>query len=278
MRITVSEIIDKKKRGEKIAVLTAYDFAFAPIVDASGVEIILVGDSMANVVLGMESTAEISLDEMINHTRAVVKGSERALVVGDMPYCAYQANPDKAVASAKRFVDEAGCQTVKLEWFDQALDVAAAIVREKIPVMGHVGFTPQTPDATGKSKVRGKDVESAKRLVQQAKALEKAGCFSIVLECVPWKLAKIISEKLSIPTIGIGAGAYCDGQVLVLNDILGLFKKYTPKFVKPYADVYAASLAGVERYVREVKEGAFPTEKESFIMPEEVLKEIEASF
>jgi 3-methyl-2-oxobutanoate hydroxymethyltransferase len=277
MRLTVSEIIDKKKRGEKITVLTAYDFAFAPIVDAAGVDIILVGDSMANVILGMDSTADITLDEMINHSRAVVKGSERALVVGDMPYCAYQADPRRAVASAKRFVDEAGCQAVKLEWFDQALDVTAEIVRQNIPVMGHVGFTPQTPDATSKSKVRGKDVESAKRLIQQANALEAEGCFSIVLECVPWQLAKIISERLAIPTIGIGAGAFCDGQVLVLNDILGLFKKFTPKFVKQYADVYAASLSGIEQYVREVKEGFFPTEKESFTLSPEVLEEIEGS-
>jgi 3-methyl-2-oxobutanoate hydroxymethyltransferase len=229
---------------------------------------------MANVVLGMESTSEITLDEMINHSKAVVKGSERALVIGDMPYCAYQANPDLSVASAKRFVDEAGCHAVKLEWFDQALEVTRAIVHEQIPVMGHVGFTPQTPDTAGKSRVRGKDIESAKRLIEQATALESAGCFSIVLECVPWKLARIISQKLTIPTIGIGAGAFCDGQVLVLNDILGLYKKFTPKFVKQYADVYQASLSGVAQYVQEVKAGAFPTEKESFTLPEEVIEAI----
>jgi len=275
MRLSISEIVDKKKRGEKITVLTAYDFAFAPIVDAAGVDMILVGDSMANVILGMASTAEITLDEMINHSKAVVKGSERALVIGDMPYCGYQADPDRAVASAKRFVDEAGCQAIKLEWFDQALEVTAAIVREQIPVMGHVGFTPQTPDTAGKSKVRGRDIESAKRLIEQAQALETAGCFSIVLECVPWKLARIVSQRLVIPTIGIGAGAFCDGQVLVLNDILGLYKKFTPKFVKQYADVYQASLSGVEQYVREVKAGVFPTEKESFTLPDEVIEELE---
>ncbi|MBN1653864.1 MAG: 3-methyl-2-oxobutanoate hydroxymethyltransferase [Deltaproteobacteria bacterium] len=277
MRVTVSDIIDKKNRGEKVTVLTAYDYAFAPIVDAAGVDIILVGDSMANVVLGMQSTQEISLDEMINHSRAVVKGSERAMVIGDMPYCAYQANPDDAVTSARRFVNEAGCQAIKLEWFDRALEVTEQIVGDGIPVMGHVGFTPQTPDEPGSSKVRGKDVEGARRLIQQAKALESAGCFSIVLECVPWQLAKIISEKLAIPTIGIGAGVFCNGQVLVLNDVLGLFRRFTPKFVKKYVDIYQESLCGIERYVQEVKTGVFPTEKQSFSLPQEVLKELEKS-
>lgn len=269
MRLSVESVLEMKTKKEKITVLTAYDFSFAPILDAAGVDIILVGDSMANVILGMDSTKEISLDEMINHSRAVVKGSERAMVVGDMPYCSYQVNPDDAVASAHRFVNEGGCQAVKLEWFDHALDATKKIVQSGIPVMGHIGFTPQTADKLGSSIVQGKDFDTAKRLIEQAKSLEAAGCFSIVLECVPWQIARIITEKLRIPTIGIGAGAFCDGQVLVLNDMLGLFKRFTPKFVKIYEDLYSASLRGIQSYVTEVRAGTFPSEKESFNMKEE---------
>jgi 3-methyl-2-oxobutanoate hydroxymethyltransferase len=257
--------------------LTAYDYAFAQIVDAAGVDIILVGDSMANVVLGMDSTTEISLDEMITHSRAVVKGSEHAMVIGDMPYCAYQANPADAVKSARKFIQEAGCQAVKLEWFDQTLDVTAQIIRDNIPVMGHIGFTPQTADKLGDSKVQGKDFEGALRLMEQAKSLESAGCFSLVLECVPWQIAKIITERLKIPTIGIGAGSFCDGQVLVVNDMLGLYRKFTPKFVKIYEDIYGAALTGVRKYVHEVSNGVFPSEKESFTMNKDEFKKLEKS-
>jgi 3-methyl-2-oxobutanoate hydroxymethyltransferase len=277
MRITVADIMEKKKRKEKIAMLTAYDCSFAPIVDSAGVDIILVGDSMANVVLGMESTTEISLDEMINHSRAVVKGSEHAFVIGDMPYCAYQTAPNDAVKNAHRFINEAGCQAVKLEWFDLALEVTEKIVRDGIPVMGHIGFTPQTADKLGDSKVQGKDFESAQNLIRQARSLEAAGCFSIVLECVPWQIAKIITEALAIPTIGIGAGVYCDGQVLVLNDLLGLFKRFTPKFVKVYKNIYGAALSGIKRYVKEVRNGAFPSEKESYNMKDEEFQKLKNS-
>jgi 3-methyl-2-oxobutanoate hydroxymethyltransferase len=277
MRLTIKDLAEKKKRNEKIVMLTAYDLSFAQILDAAGVDIILIGDSMANVVLGMDSTTEISLEEMLDHSKAVAKGSERALVIGDMPYCAYQTNPEKAVANARKFIREADCQAVKLEWFDKALEVTADIVKDNIPVMGHIGFTPQTADKLGESKVQGKDFESAQRLIEQAKSFESAGCFSIVLECVPWQIAKIITEALKIPTIGIGAGVFCDGQVLVLNDMLGLFKRYTPKFVKIYADIYAAALAGVQKYVDEVRAGGFPSEKESFVMNESEFKKLEKS-
>lgn len=269
MRLTVQDILDKKKKREKITVLTAYDYSFAPILDAAGIDIILVGDSMANVILGMDSTKEISLEEMIVHSRAVVRGSERSLIIGDMPYCSYQVNPDDAVDSARRFIDEAGCQAVKLEWFDSALEVTAKIIHNNIPVMGHIGFTPQTADKLGSSIVQGRDFETAKRLVEQAKSLQAAGCFSIVLECVPWQIAKIISDMLTIPTIGIGAGSFCDGQVLVLNDMLGLFKRFTPKFVRIYEDLYADALAGIEKYAADVRSGSFPSEKESFSMKDE---------
>jgi len=277
MRLTVTDILEKKKRKEKITMLTAYDYAFAQIVDAAGVDIILVGDSMANVVLGMDSTTEISLDEMITHSRAVVKGSERALVIGDMPYCAYQTNTADAVDSARKFIQVAGCQAVKLEWFDHTLDVTAQIIRDNIPVMGHIGFTPQTADKLGDSKVQGKDFEGALRLIEQAKSLESAGCFSLVLECVPWQIAKIITERLKIPTIGIGAGSFCDGQVLVVNDMLGLYRKFTPKFVKIYEDIYGAALTGVQKYVHEVRNGVFPSEKESFTMNKDEFKKLEKS-
>lgn len=274
MRLTISSIVEMKQKKQKIAMLTAYDFSFAPVLDAAGMDIILVGDSMANVVLGMESTTEISLDEMINHSRAVVKGTERALVIGDMPYCSCQVDPGEALPAARRFVEEAGCQAVKIEWFDRAIEVTERIVRSGIPVMGHIGFTPQTADKLGGSIVQGKDIDTAKRLVEQAKAFEAAGCFSIVLECVPWQLAEIITGLLKIPTIGIGAGAGCDGQVLVLNDMLGLFKRFKPKFVKIYADIYSASLEGVQRYMDEVKSGAFPSETERFSMKEEEFQKL----
>jgi 3-methyl-2-oxobutanoate hydroxymethyltransferase len=274
MRLTVSSITEMKQKKQKITMLTAYDFSFAPILDAAGIDIILVGDSMANVVLGMESTTEISLDEMITHSRAVVKGSEHAMVIGDMPYCSYQVDPENALAGARRFMEEAGCQAVKLEWFDHALDVTARIVRSGIPVMGHIGFTPQTADKLGGSIVQGKDIDTAKRLIGQAKSLEEAGCFSIVLECVPWQIAEIITGTLKIPTIGIGAGAGCDGQVLVLNDMLGLFKRFKPKFVKLYADVYGASLSGIQNYIDEVRSGVFPSEAERFSMKEEEFEKL----
>jgi len=265
MRLDVNAIIKKKQKKEKITVLTAYDFSFSGILDPAGIDMILVGDSLANVVLGMESTTEITLDEMINHSRAVVRGSKRAHVIGDMPYCSYQKDPALAVVSAKRFIEEAGCQSVKLEWFDRALEVTTSIIQSGVPVMGHIGFTPQTADKLG-GTVQGKDIDSAITLIDQARALEKAGCYAIVLECVPWQIAKVITDTVSIPTIGIGAGVGCDGQVLVLNDMLGLFKRFTPKFVKIYGDIFKASVEAVEKYISEVKTGAFPGEKESFTM------------
>ncbi len=277
MRQSIASIAEKKRNNEKITMLTAYDYTFAPIVDAAGIDIILIGDSMANVILGMDSTIEISLDEMIQHSRAVVKGSSEAMVVGDMPYCAYQENPEDALPSARRFIEEAGCQAVKLEWCPHALDATARIRERSIPVMGHIGFTPQTADKLGGSIVQGRDFETARRLIDQAMAFEAAGCFSIVLECVPWQIAKVITERLTIPTIGIGAGPYCDGQVLVLNDMLGLFKRFTPKFVKVYADLYEPALAGIRDYADEVRSGVFPSEKESFSMKDEEFKKFMAS-
>ena len=274
MRLTVSSIIEKKRKKEKISMLTAYDFSFAPIVDKAGIDIILVGDSMANVILGMDSTVDIDMDEMINHSKAVVKGSENALIVGDMPFCSYQQEDISHVASAKRFIEEAGCQAVKLEWFDRALDVTKDIIKEDIAVQGHIGFTPQTADKLGGTIVQGKDIETTRKLIDQAKSLEDAGCFSIVLECVPWQIAKIITETINIPTIGIGAGIHCDGQVLVLNDMLGLFKRFRPKFVRVYEDIYEKSVQAIENYRKDVENSTFPSLKESFSVNEEEFDKI----
>ena len=276
MRASIASIIEKKTGNEKITVLTAYDYSFSSILDAAGVDIILVGDSMANVVLGMDSTVEISLDEMINHSRAVAKGSQNALVIGDMPYCSYQANPEEALDSARRFMD-AGCQAVKLEWFDSALEVTSRIVKDGIPVMGHIGFTPQTADKLGGSIVQGKDFETAKRLIDQASGWKRPGASASCWNACRGRSPASSPEKLRIPTIGIGAGADCDGQVLVLNDMLGLFKRFTPKFVRIFADLHAASIAGVQKYIEEVKAGSFPSEKERFSMKEEEFEKLKQS-
>ena len=277
-RITIEEILSKKKTGKKITVLTAYDYPLASLVDRAGIDIILVGDSLANVALGLDSTTEIGMSEMIHHAKAVNRGVKHALVVGDMPYEAYQIDVFKAVENAKRFVDEAGCDAIKLEWFDQCLEVAEMVVAQGIPVMGHVGLTPQTAEKLGGFKVQGKDSDSAKKIIENAKALEERGCFSVVLECIPSALAEIITKRLCIPTIGIGAGVYCDGQVLVTNDLLGLFDRHIPKFVKKYVNLSESITKGIEQFRDEVKSGKFPDESYSYsISQQEIqrMKELE---
>lgn len=264
----------KSRRGEKITVLTAYDFPFASVIDSCGIDIILVGDSLANVVLGLKSTKEVGMAEMLHHTKAVRRAVKKALLLGDMPFNSYQRHPNDAVKNAKRFIDEAGCDAVKLEWFDHCLAVTQNIVKAGIPVMGHVGLTPQTADKLGGYKVQGKDAVGARRIIEQAKALEKAGCFSIVLECVPDQLAEEITKKLKIPTIGIGAGPHCDGQVLVTYDLLGMFNQFHPKFAKQYADVSAVIRKGVEGFKKEVKSGKFPDKAHSFTMPKEEWRKV----
>jgi len=254
--------------------LTAYDYPLASLVDKAGVDMILVGDSLANVVLGLDSTTKIGMTEMLHHAKAVTRAVSHALVIGDMPYESYQANPDDSVKNAKRFIEEAKCDCVKLEWFDKCLQVTREIIKYDIPVMGHIGLTPQTADQLGGFKVQGKDAEAAKRLIEQAQELEKLGCFSIVLECVPDRIAGIITEKLRIPTIGIGAGIHCDGQVLVIHDMLGLFSRYTPKFVKKYLDLSPLISRAVEEYISEVSCGKFPGPEHSFTIKEEELKKI----
>ena len=267
-RTTIEQIQGKKKDGQKITMLTAYDYSLASLVDAAGVDMILVGDSLANVVLGLESTTEIGMTEMIHHAKAANRAVKQALLVGDMPFESYPSEGDMAVVNAKRFVDEAGCNAVKLEWFDQCLEVAEKIISAGIPVMGHVGLTPQTAEQLGGFKVQGKDAESAQKIIKHAKDLQEKGCFSIVLECIPAPIAKMITEQLSIPTIGIGAGPHCDGQVLVTHDILGLFDRFKPKFVKQYTDLGASIIEGVQRFCREVEEEKFPDTSHSYSMNE----------
>lgn len=271
--MTVNEI--KALKGKrKITMLTAYDYSFGGLVDKAGIDIILVGDSLANVVLGMESTKEIGMDEMINHSKAVRRAVKNALLIGDMPFCSYQLNPADSIKNARRFIEEAGVDCVKLEWFEGCLKVTKDIVQSGVAVMGHIGLTPQTADKLGGFKVQGKDAQAAKRLIYQAQELEKAGCFAFVLECVPDRVAKLITGNISIPSIGIGAGPDCDGQVLVLHDMLGLFDRYTPKFVKKYADISQIVLKALEEYKAEIISGKFPAAAHTFSIKEEEFNKV----
>jgi 3-methyl-2-oxobutanoate hydroxymethyltransferase len=272
---TVEAIVSLKGK-RKITMLTAYDFPTAGIVDKAGIDIILVGDSLANVVLGLESTTQVGMPEMLHHAKAVRRAVKDALLVADMPYSAYQLQPETAVENARKFITEAGCQAVKIEWFDRAPEIAQAIIKSGIPVMGHIGLTPQTADKLGGFKVQGKDAETAQRLLDQAQEFENKGCFAIVLECIPQGLSKLISKKIKIPTIGIGAGVDCDGQVLVINDLLGLFDGYRPKFVKQYVNLSAIILEAVQSFKNEVGQGKFPAPEHSFAIKEEELKKINA--
>lgn len=249
--------------------LTAYDYPMARLIDQVGVELILVGDSLANVVLGLDSTREIGMSEMLHHAKAVCRATQQALVIGDLPYGSYRTK-GMAVRNAKKFID-IGCGAVKLEWFDGCPSVAKAINDAGIPVMGHVGLTPQTAE---NFKVQGKDARSAKAILDHAQALESSGCFSIVLECIPADLARIISEKLKIPTIGIGAGVDCDGQVLVTYDLLGLFDRFHPKFAKRYNNLDESISRSLKEFCREVDAKAFPDKKHSFSIDRQQLDQI----
>lgn len=267
--MTPIKILEKKKKGERIVVLTAYDYAFAAVIDRSSVDMILVGDSLANVVLGLKSTRDVDLEIMLHHTKAVNRAVKNSLLVGDMPYDAYQVNPKDAVKNAKRFVDEAGCGAVKIEWFKDCLEVTENIVKAGIPVMGHVGLTPQTADRLGGFKVQGKDAGAAQKILTHAKELEAKGCFSIVLECIPDRLAGLITQTLKIPTIGIGAGAACDGQVLVIHDLLGLSQGFHPKFAKRYVNIAESVEKGVKLFCDEVRKGKFPDKAHSYTITDE---------
>lgn len=272
-KITISDILSLKGK-RKITMLTAYDYPIASLVDRAGIDMILVGDSLANVVLGLDSTTSVGMTEMLHHAKAVTRAVKQALVIGDMPYASYQINPQESVKNARRFIDEANCRAIKLEWFAQCPSVTKEIVQAGIPVMGHIGLTPQTAQNIGGFKVQGKDAEAARRLIEQAQELEALGCFAIVLECVPDKIAGMITKKLKIPTIGIGAGLDCDGQVLVINDMLGLFERYTPKFVKKYLNLSGLILKAIEDFKDEVIQQKFPAPEHSFSIKEEELKKL----
>ncbi|OGX35722.1 MAG: 3-methyl-2-oxobutanoate hydroxymethyltransferase [Omnitrophica WOR_2 bacterium RIFCSPLOWO2_02_FULL_50_19] len=273
-KITIPDILKKKGEGRKITLLTAYDYPSGRLIDEAGVDIILIGDSLAMTVLGYESTVPITMDEMVHHAKAAKRGVKYALMVGDMPFMTYNIGDKETVRNAGRFIKEGGCGAVKIEGGTEMTGVVKTLVKAGIPVLGHIGLTPQTAVQLGGFKVQGKDAKGAQRLLDSALALEKAGCFAIILECVPDKLAKLITERLAIPTIGIGAGPYCDGQALVTNDMIGLFDRFTPRFVKKYADLWPLLLNAFRRYRDEVEGGKFPTEEHSFTMNASELKNI----
>ncbi len=261
---TVKDILAMKGQGRKISMLTAYDAAMARILDDSGVDVLLVGDSLGMVLLGYESTVPVTMEEMLHHARAVSRGREKALVVGDMPFGSYQSSLDDAVDNGVRFMKEAGCDAVKLEGGEEMCNVVQALTRAGVPTMGHVGLTPQTAGQLGGFKVQGQDIESARKMIADARALAAAGVFAIVLECVPGELADIVTRSVDVPTIGIGAGSECDGQVLVTNDLLGMFEKFTPSFVKQYANLAPQIAQAVTSFRDEVEKGVFPSGEHTF--------------
>jgi len=273
-KITITDLHNKKRDGKKFTMLTAYDYPIAKLVDEAGIDCILVGDSLGMVVLGYDSTVPVTMDEMIHHSKAVRRGTKYAFLVGDMPFMSYQVSKEEAIRNAGRFMKEALCDAVKLEGGYEVVEVTEAIVDAGVPVLGHLGLTPQTISKLGGYKIQGKDAAAAKKMVDEALMLEKAGCFAIVLECVPDRVAKFVTERLTIPTIGIGAGPYCDGQVLVTNDMVGLFDRFVPKFVKQYVKLSALISDGLKKYKDEVENGIFPDEEHSFTIKEEELKKL----
>ena len=276
MRITTLNILEMKQRGEKIPMLTAYDFPTAKLLEMAGIPIILVGDSLGQVVLGYESTVRVTMEEMLHHTKAVARGTTKSLIVADMPFLSYQTGTEEAIRNAGRFLQEGMAHAVKLEGGVTAAPVIESIVGSGIPVMGHIGFTPQSVYQLGGYRIQGKTQKSADGIVSDAIAVEKAGAFAVVLELVPDLLAKFISNQLSIPTIGIGAGIHCDGQVQVLHDMLGLIEDFTPKHAKQYSYLATDIRQAVEKYITEVQLKDFPTEKESFPLDENILCQLKA--
>jgi 3-methyl-2-oxobutanoate hydroxymethyltransferase len=268
-KVTLAQLLQKKAKGQKITMMTAYDYPTGRLVDQAGIDTILVGDSLGMVVLGYDSTVPVTMDEMIHHCKAVRRGVERAFIIGDMPFMSYQINMEKAVENAGRFIKEAGCDSVKLEGGSEMAPVLSAIVKAGIPVCAHIGLTPQTATMLSGFKVQGKDVESAGKLSESARDLEAAGAFMIVMECIPDLLAAKITKELRIPTIGIGAGKDCDGQVLVYHDLVGLFERFTPKFVKQYLNLSLQIKTALIQFKTEVENGSFPGPEHTFAMKEE---------
>jgi len=269
-KVAISDLQAKKEQGQRITMVTAYDYPNGVLVDKAGIDVILVGDSLAMVVLGYENTVSVTMDEMILHCQAVARGAKHPLLVGDMPFMSYEVSIQEAVRNAGRFLKEGKMDVVKLEGGKDRAEIVRAIVTAGIPVMGHIGLTPQTISKLGGFKTQGKSVESAVKLVQDALALQEAGCFSIVLEAIPDRLATLITQKVKIPTIGIGAGAGTDGQVLVLHDMLGLFDRFTPKFVKKYANLSETGVKALQQYIEEVEKGEFPGPEHVFTIKDDV--------
>ncbi len=274
MRVSINAIKEMKGKKEKIVMLTSYDYSTAKLVDEAGIPLILVGDSLGMVILGYDSTIPVTMDVMIHHTKAVVRGTKQAMVIGDMPFMTYQISTEETLRNAARFMQEGGAQAVKLEGGVTVADTVKRIVDCGIPVMGHIGLTPQSVHQFGGHKVQGKTPEAAERLLQDARALEQAGAFAVVLELVPAPLSKLITQKIGIPTIGIGAGPDCDGQVQVISDLLGLFSDFVPKHAKQYAKLAGSIKTALASYIEEVKAGKFPTAENSSTMDENLLEEL----
>ncbi len=276
-KMTILAFRQKKERGEPIAVLTGYDYPTALALDRAGIDAILVGDSLGMVVLGYENTLPVTMDEMLHHCRAVARGARSALLIGDMPFMSYQVSTEEAVRNAGRFLQQGGMEAVKLEGGRERLDAIRAILGAGIPVMGHIGLTPQSVNLLGGFRPQGRTAATAGRLLENALLLEEAGCFSLVLESVPARLAEMISKRLAIPTIGIGAGAGCDGQVLVTHDLLGLFDRFTPKFVRKYADLHTEMQNAFAAYIADVQGRAFPAKEHTVEMPDEEWESFQSS-
>ena len=274
MATTIRQLAQMKRDGERIPMVTAYDYTAARIADAAGIPIILVGDSLGMVVLGYDSTIPVTMDDMVRHTRMVSRGSSNALIVADLPFMAYQVDSNEAMRNAGRLMQDGGAHTVKMEGGVAIADTVRRIVDAGVPVMGHIGLTPQSVNALGGYRVQGRTRATARRLLDDAVALQDAGAYSVVLECVPGQLAKVITERLSIPTIGIGAGPDCDGQVQVFHDMLGLFPDFLPKHARRYATLSDDIAGAFRRYAEDVRSGDFPAESESFTMNEAVLTDL----
>lgn len=274
MKKTVATFKDAKNNNEKLSMVTSYDYSMAKLVDEAGIDGILVGDSLGMVTLGYENTLAVTIDDMIHHTKAVSRGAKNALIVADMPFLSYHISIEESIKNAGRLIKEGNAHAVKLEGGYEILDKVEAIVKAQIPVMGHIGLTPQSINMFGGFKVQGKTINQIQKLIDDAKYLEEAGAFAIVLECIPEKIAKLITETVSIPTIGIGAGKYCDGQILVVNDMLGMYSDFTPKFVKQYKNLKKDINEAINNYITDVKKGSFPEEKHSFKIDEKILDEL----
>jgi 3-methyl-2-oxobutanoate hydroxymethyltransferase len=277
-KMTAQKIIEKKKKGEKIVTITSYDYSFAKIVDECGIDLILVGDSLSMVILGHKNTLAVTMEDMIHHTKAVSRGVSNAMIVGDMPFLSYKINKHDAVRNAGRFIQEGGAEAVKVEGGSKICPIIDAIIDADIQVMGHIGLTPQAVYEFGGFLVQGKTIEAAKNLILDAKSLEKSGVFSIVLESIPWQIAKLITKSIDIPTIGIGAGSYCDGQILVINDMLGLFTDFKPRFLKYFGDVGKSVRNALYSYKDEVEKGIYPDKEHSYEFPQETLEQINTWF